>query len=228
MIPEAHHQQYLEYLQELITAERLQKMREVLKYRTRFLTVVIEDIYQPHNASAVLRSCECFGVLDVHIIENRNTYQVNPDVALGASKWINIHRYNAARENTQECIDTLREKGYRIVAATPHVNDCFLEDLPMTRPTAIVLGNEKEGLSSLVTEQADAFVKIPMFGFTESFNISVSAALCLYSLTASIHQGSIPWQLSEAEQRETLIQWIENTIKHPDTVRQGFIKRFLK
>ncbi len=216
---------YLHYLSALITPERLQRMQDVLAQRTRFLTVVLEDIYQTHNASAVLRSCDCFGVMDVHIIENRNTYQVNPDVALGSSKWLNLATYNSEEENTTHCLQKLKAQGYRIVATTPHKDDCKLDDLPLTQKTALVFGNELDGLSPVALQQADAFMKIPMVGFTESLNISVSAAVCLHSLTQRLRLSKVAWQLRPDEYTEIMIQYIHNTLKHPELVRTGYLKR---
>jgi tRNA (guanosine-2'-O-)-methyltransferase len=216
---------YLKYLSEMITPERLQRMMQVLRFRTRHLTVVLEDIYQPHNASAVLRSCDCFGLMDVHIIENRNTYQVNPDVALGASKWLSMHRYNTDHDNTSACFEKLKQDGYRIVATGPHKNDCLLHELDIETKTALVFGNELDGLSEIALHQADAYVKIPMVGFTESLNISVSAAVCMSSLASRLRDSSVDWALKETEHIDILIQWIKNTLKYPDQVQKEYILR---
>lgn len=216
---------YLNYLSELITAERLHRMYQVLGLRTRHLTVVLEDIYQPHNASAVLRSCDCFGIMDVHIIENRNVYQVNPDVALGSSKWLSMHQYNKDGDNTASCYKHLREAGYRIVATGPHKDDCLLHELDLSQKTALVFGNELDGLSNGALEQADAYVKIPMVGFTESLNISVSAAVCMSQLASRLRDSNINWALSEEERTDILIQWVKNTLKYPENVEKEYILR---
>ena len=139
--------------------------------RTRYLTVVLEDIFQSQNASAVLRTCDCFGIQDVHIIENRNPYEINPDVELGSAKWLNMNRYNKSGHNTLEAFTELRKKGYKIIATSPHKNDLMIQDLPIEHKIALVFGSEREGLSDIALQNADAFVKIPMYGFTESFNI---------------------------------------------------------
>jgi len=218
-------QDYLQYLAELITPERYQRMIQVLGFRTRHLTVVLEDIYQPHNASAVLRSCDCFGVMDVHIIEKRNTYQVNPDVALGSSKWVNIYKYSQSDQNTSDCLLALKQKGYRIVATTPHKDDCTLQELPVEPKTALVFGNELDGLTPKALELADAYMKIPMVGFTESLNISVSAALCVSHLTERLRNSGVDWKLDEEEKTDIMIQWVKNTLKYPDRVEKEYIKR---
>ena len=115
------------HLRPLVTNERWNRFQEVLSERTNYLTVVLENIYQPLNASAVLRSADCFGIQDVHVIENYNEFTPNREVAMGASRWLNIQRYNEENNNTLQCIQKLKKKGYRIVATTPHKNDCNLQ-----------------------------------------------------------------------------------------------------
>jgi len=214
----------VKYLESFITTERLKKINQVLSYRTRHLTVVLEDIYQSQNASAVLRSCDIFGVQDVHIIENINKYEINPDVALGATKWLNLIQYNNLNNNTERCLSYLKKQNYRIVAASPHDENYLLEELPIDNKTALVFGTEMHGLSDIATEMADGFVKIPMYGFTESFNISVSAAICLYHLTGKLRVNQQKYQLTQDEKTEIKLFWLKNSIKNA----QLLIDRFLK
>ena len=183
--------QLRDFLFGFISENKKSLFETIIKNRTRHITVVLEDIYQPHNASAVLRSADLFGVQDIHIIENRNQYEVNPDVALGSSKWLTLNKYNNQEQNTVACFENLRKNGYRIVATTPHKEDVMLDELPLNQKTAVVFGTELEGLSDIALENADAFVKIPMYGFTESFNISVSAALTLFNLTERLRKSDI-------------------------------------
>jgi len=192
----------LEYMQQFITEERKQLFDKVLQYRTRHITVVLEDIYQPHNASAVLRTCDLTGVQDVHIIENKNKYDVNPDVALGSFKWLNLIKYNETEDNTLRAFQKLKEQGYRIIATTPHREEQTPQTIPLEGKMALVFGTELTGLSQTAIEHADEYLKIPMYGFTESYNISVSAALILFTLTERLRQSDIHWQLSEKEMNE--------------------------
>ncbi len=215
-------QELLEFLLGFISENRCEKFANIIPHRTRHITVALENIFQPHNASAVLRSCDCFGVQDVHIIENSNTYEVNPDVALGSSKWLNLHHYNAAENNTFECIQHLKASGYRVIATTPHQHDVTIDELDLTQKTALLFGTEMDGLSNLAMEHADGFVKIPMFGFTESFNISVSAALCLYEVTKRMRQLNIDWPLSEEEKVEVQIAWVKQTLKRAELLEKRF------
>lgn len=212
------------FLFNLLSDHKKERFDTVVNQRTRHITVVIEDIFQPHNASAVLRSADLFGIQDVHIIENEHVYQVNPDVALGAAKWINLHKYNELENNTIECFNTLKRQGYQIVATTPHRNDFIIEELPIDKKTALVFGTEKTGLSELAMENADAFVRIPMYGFTESFNISVSAALSLYSATSRMRNSDIDWKLSKEEMIDIQIEWAKKAIKRVDLILKQFDK----
>ena len=219
-------QRLLNFLLEYITPERKAKFEAVLSKRTRHLTVLLEDIFQPHNASAVLRSCDLTGVQDVHIIENNYIYDINPDVVVGSTKWLNLYKYNELPFNTIQAYEKLHNKGYRIVATSPHHDGYTPETLPLDKPLALVFGTEKTGLSDYALQHADDLVRIPMVGFTESFNISVSAALLLYTLSRRLHTSDISWQLSRKEKDELLLQWCRNTIKRVEVLEETFKKRF--
>jgi tRNA (guanosine-2'-O-)-methyltransferase len=216
------------YLSQFISESRRNKFDKVLDYRTRFITIVLEDIYQPHNASAVLRSCDIFGIQNIHIIENKNAYTVNKDIAMGSPKWLSLHKYRKEENNSLTCINKLKEQGYRIVATTPAENDCLLEDLKVDQPLALFFGTELTGISDTVRAHADEFVRIPMFGFTESFNISVSAALCLHTLVSKLHLSPTNWHLKEEERDELLLRWLRNSIPKVELIEKDWEKRFNK
>lgn len=212
-------------LQPFITEKRFQKFNEVLNHRTRHLTVALEDIFQPHNASAVLRTCDCFGIQDVHIIENRNKYEVNPDVALGSNKWLDLVRYKGPDDNTVACLDRLKQKGYRIVATTPHRDGHTPETLPLDQKTALIFGTELDGLTPVALGLADDFISIPMVGFTESLNISVSAAIFIRALTTRLRNPGIAWQLSRPEKDRILFNWLRQSIKASDLIIRGYAEK---
>lgn len=191
--------------------------------RTRHITVVLENIFQSHNASAVLRSCECFGIQDIHIIENENSFKAHPDIALGSDKWLSLHRYKS-NDATQECLSTLKKKGYLIVATSPHKQSYDLESLPIDHKFALVFGTEMDGISSVVDENADLYVKIPMVGFTESLNISVSTAICLYALSERVRKSEVDWKLTEEDMTGILLDWVRNTVKKPEILEKEFFK----
>lgn len=215
----------LGFLSAFITDERKQRFEEVLTYRTRHIAVVLEDIFQPHNGSAVLRSCDLRGIQDVHIIENNYSYDINPDVVMGSTKWLNLYKYNEAEFNTPAVYEHLHHMGYQIVATCPHRDDFTPETLPLDRPIALVFGTEKLGLTEYAVEHADMHVRIPMFGFTESYNISVSAALLMYALTERLHQSDdIDWHLTEDEKQQLRLMWTRRTLTR---IRQ-YDRKFLE
>jgi tRNA (guanosine-2'-O-)-methyltransferase len=219
-------QQLIDYLSGFVTPRRLQLFERVLSQRTRYITVVLEDIYQSHNASAVLRSCDCFGIQDVHIIENRNDYKVNPDVALGSNKWLTLTRYRKREDNTGDAIASLRKSGYRIVATTSHADSVRIHEFDL-RPgkVALLFGTELRGLSESALKEADEYLTIPMAGFTESLNISVSVAVTLFKLTETLRSSNLDWSLTPEECREIRLNWLRETIKKVELLEKDFVER---
>jgi len=219
----ANKEALIEHLKNFATPQRVETLIKALDSRTRYLTVVLEDIYQPQNASAVLRSADGFGIQDVHIIENNHEYVVNPMVEKGASSWLTLHSYNREGNNTLRTIKKLKAEGYRIVATTPHTDDVNLEDFDLTQgKTAVVFGTEVTGISDIVRAEADEFVKIPMYGFSESFNISVSAAIVMHHLRLKLEQSEIDWKLPQEEYNDLLLEWLSKSIGASEKI----IKRF--
>ncbi len=214
------------YLFNFISDNKRDLFETKIHHRTRHLTLVLEDIYQGHNASAVLRSAEIFGIQDVHIIENFNNYNVSNQVAMGSKQWVNINKYRKHENNTLTCISQLKDQGYRIVATSPHAKGYQLSELPIEPKTALLFGTELKGLSKQAMDLADDFVTIPMYGFTESFNISVSAALCMYDFTQRLRASSIHWQLSDYERVVTQIEWAKATIKKVKLIIQQFENQY--
>lgn len=212
-------QNVLEYLQGFLTPRRKALFEKVLNQRTNHFTLVAQDVYQLHNTSAVVRSCDVFGVQNLHVIEEKFPRRIDKEIAMGAQKWISINRYNSATS----CIDSLKKKGYRIVATSPHGDAELLDDFDVNTPAAIFFGTEKYGLSDEVMEKADVKLKIPMVGFTESLNISVSAAIILYSLTQKMKKTGVEWQLSVDEKEALRMEWARRTIKNSDEIIERFL-----
>ena len=200
---------YLTYLETILTDNRKERFLEVLEKRTKHFTVAVEDVYQLHNTSAVMRSCEVFGIQELNVIEERFGKRIDKQIAMGAQKWVDISTY----DSVTNCIDTLKNKGYQIIATTPHEQDCTLEKFDISKPSAIFFGTEKEGLSEEVMQNADGFLKIPMVGFTESLNISVSAAIIIQDLTNRLRRSDIDWKLSADEILEKRLDWTRKSIK---------------
>jgi tRNA (guanosine-2'-O-)-methyltransferase len=180
--------------------------------RTRHVTVVMEDIYQPHNASAVVRTCDLLGVQDIHIIENRNKYVMNPDVTLGSSKWTDMHRYRDHADNSDACLRHLKKNGYRIVATTPRADSVTPHNIPLDEPLAFCFGTELTGLSPAFMDQADIHLRIPMYGFTESYNISVSAAITLFTVTERLRAGTDFWRLPPDQLIALKLSWARKMV----------------
>ncbi|WKD86750.1 tRNA (guanosine(18)-2'-O)-methyltransferase [Polaribacter huanghezhanensis] len=204
---------FLHFLEDFVSEKRKETFSKVLENRTRHFTVVLEDIFQPHNSSAVIRSCDIFGLQDVHIIQNKYSSKVSRHVAKGSQKWLDIKKYNQSATNTQDCLDALRSDGYQIIATTPHNDSCVLHEFDITKKSAFVFGVEKEGVSEHTMNQADGFLKIPMVGFTESLNISVAAAIILQDVTTRLRASEIDWKLSEKEKETLYADWIQKSIK---------------
>ncbi len=214
-------EQLLSYLEEFITPERKAKFLKILEKRTNHITVAIEDVYQMHNTSAVVRSCDIFGIQTVHLIESRYGKRLDSEIAMGAQKWVDVHRYS----NTTDCLEQLKGQGYQIIATTPHIDSCLLDEFKLTGKTALFFGTERDGLSKEVMTNADGYLKIPMVGFTESLNISVSAAIILQSLTTDLRISELPWQLTELEKKEKLLDWTKKSIRSIDDILERYSKR---
>ncbi|MES2811590.1 MAG: RNA methyltransferase [Bacteroidota bacterium] len=211
---------YLQYLEGFLTENRKEGFQRVLENRTKHFTVAVEDIFQLHNTSAVMRSCEVFGIQELNVIEQKFGKTIDTEIAMGAQKWVDIHRYMT----NQECINDLKSKGYQIIATTPHENDCELEDFDITKPSAFFFGTERDGLSEEVLNQADGYLKIPMVGFTESLNISVSAAIILQNVSSRLRHSDIHWKLSESEVLEKRIDWARKSIKDIDFITMKYLE----
>ena len=212
----------LNYFESFLTDSRKQLFKSVLEKRTRHFTVVLEDIFQSHNASAVVRTCDIFGVQDVHAIENKYNNKVSRHVAKGSQKWLNQLRYRNDGDNTKTCLDGLKKAGYQIVATTPHNDSCLLQDFDVSKKTAFVFGEEAEGVSNYVIENSDGFLKIPMVGFTESLNISVATAIILQDVTTKLRNSDINWELSKEEKEVLYIDWVKKTIKNVDKIEAHY------
>ena len=209
----------LTYLETYLTEERKQRFLKVLQQRTRHIAIAVEDVYQLHNTSAILRSCDAFGIQDLHVVENRFGKRLDKNIAMGAEQWVDVHRY----KNVTDCISTLRDNGYQIIATTPHNDSTLLTDFCPREKSAIFFGTERQGLSQEVMQQADGFLKIPMVGFSESLNVSVSAAIIIQQLAQKVRDSDLDWQLSEMEVLEKRLDWTKKSIKDV----KGIIKRYL-
>lgn len=216
------------HLEQFVSEHKKQFIDHVLSHRTRHVTVVLEDIYQSQNASAVVRTCECMGLQDIHIVENTAKYDVNVRVLKGSNKWMNLIRYrNKDENNTARCMQSLRENGYRIFVADPSADCTSVHDLDVNKgKLALVFGNELRGLSTFAWEHADEKIRIPMYGFTESLNISASVAISLSSLVNKMKQSDQYFGLSEEEKNEIRLNWYRKIVRRSETLEREFLRTF--
>ncbi len=217
-----------DYLEGFVSERRKGRLVEVLAERTNHLTVVLEDVYQSHNFSAVLRSADIFGIQNIHFIENRNKYKISEDVSMGSTQWLTLNRYQKFENNTRECITQLKNKGYRIVATSLNERSVTLDQLKVDKPIALIFGTELTGISEDVQDMADEFVYLPMFGFTESFNISVCAALCMHELSTKIRSQVPNYKLTDAERKEIYLEWLKVSVKKHDLMIKEFDATYFK
>jgi tRNA (guanosine-2'-O-)-methyltransferase len=221
--------QLIEFFETFVNPNRVTLLNNRLNDRTNYLTVVLEDVFQPQNVSAVLRTCECFGIQDVHVVEERNAYRVNPDIVLGAEQWLSLYKYGGTENNTEFALKTLKDKGYRIIATSPHRNDVDLHNFNLQNgKAALVFGTELTGISDTVHKYADEYLKIPMYGFTESLNVSVSAAIIIQYLTNKLRETDIEWRLTEQEKQTLKLLWLKNSIRKPNIIEKYFFKNIIK
>ncbi|MDC0249445.1 RNA methyltransferase [Flavobacteriales bacterium] len=214
----------VQYLKGFILDERRELFEDKIKQRTKHITVVLENVFQGRNISASIRSADCFGVQDVHIIENDNIFNDDPEVSMGAEKWVSITRYNKEEYNSIEAIKKLKAQGYQIFATTPHNTNCNLFDIDISKQkVALIFGSEINGCSEQALALADKKIKIPMYGFTESFNLSISVSLCLQHLTYKLRKVDHDWKMAKNEQDKVMLQWLRNSIKMSVQIEEEYL-----
>jgi tRNA (guanosine-2'-O-)-methyltransferase len=212
----------LQRFQEILTPNKVALFNRIAAQRTRHLSVVLEDIFQEHNASAVIRSCDCFGIQDLYAIEDKNKYVLQRNIAKGSGRWIDLHRFANKDTASMDCLNHLREKGYKLVATSPHINAYTPETLPIENPIALIFGTERRGITESIIANADYHLTIPMYGFTESFNLSVSVAVILQTLRNRLEKETFPWKLSIEEQQALQIIWSTRILNGGEALEKQF------
>lgn len=204
-------------LAEFMTAERYGVLRGSVAMRTRYMTVLAENIYHGQNAAALIRHCDAFGVQEMHTVETLCRFEPNPVIARGSERWVDVLRH----ASTAEAVAELRRRGYRIVATTPHREDATPETFDVTKgPFALVFGTEHAGISDEAIAAADEFLRIPMCGLVESLNVSASAAILIYQLSERVRRTVDGWRMTEAEQAELMERWMRRSVKDADAILQ--------
>lgn len=218
----------INHFNEFIVDERRELFEKKIQERTKHITIVLENIYQGRNISASIRSADCFGIQDVHIIENNNLFNQDPSVSIGSEKWISLYRYNQKKQNTKDTINKLKRDGYKIIVTTPHAKAKTLYDLNISNKNALLFGSEGDGCSEIALNMADEKIKIPLYGFSESFNISVSVALCLQHLTFKLRKSNFNWKLTNQEKEKIMLQWLKKSINSSNKIEELFINNLKK
>ena len=206
-----------DFLYEYITEHKKALFEQILLQRTNHVAIVMENIFHSQNVSAILRTAECFGVQPIYYVaEKYGAYDLNPRVTRGASKWLNIHKLGSS----EEAVKQLKQKGYKILTTAPAGTATPIHELDISQKTAFVFGEEAEGVSNAVTQLADDQVTIPMVGFTESFNVSVSAGICMHNFLTRLRSSEVAWQLSEEEKQLLRFEWSYKSARNaPSLVR---------
>ncbi|MFI3280567.1 MAG: RNA methyltransferase [Rikenellaceae bacterium] len=205
----------IEYLTDFMTPERRVKLEETIRSRTRYMTILTENTFHSQNASALMRHCEAFGLQELHAVESLCQFRTYTDIVRGTDKWVDLRRY----DKSPAAIAELKAQGYRIVATTPHREDCTPETFDVEAGKfALVFGTEHSGISEDIIASADEFLRIPMCGMVESLNVSASAAILIYMLSERMRHSSAEWQLPEDEQIKILYRWMKSSVKDADNV----------
>ncbi len=217
---------FLNHLARFVSDHKKEFVFRVLNERTRYVTLVLENIYQSQNASAALRTAECMGIQDVHIVENTARYQLNVRVLKGADKWLTLVRHRKKGiNNTAACFELLRANGYRILVADPAADGISIDDMDVAGgKMAIVFGNELHGASEYARDHADLKVRIPMYGFTESLNISVSVAISLNIILRKLRQSSVDMSLQDQERESIMLNWYKKIVRRSDVLEREFLR----
>ncbi|MBR5820592.1 MAG: RNA methyltransferase [Alistipes sp.] len=200
----------IDYLSTFMTEERFSLFRQTLSMRTNYMTILAENTFHPHNAAALMRHCEAFGVQRMHTIETRCTFDPSQNISRGSDRWLNLVRHTS----TSEALSALKAEGYRLVATTPHRESCTPETFDVGKGKfALIFGTEHAGISDEAMAAADEYLRIPMCGMVESLNVSASAAILIYQLTQRIRAQVQEWPLSEEEQVRLLYDWTHLSVK---------------
>ncbi len=202
-------------LAEFMTEERFELFRRTVAARTHYLTLLTENTFHPHNAAALIRHAEAFGVQRIHTVETRCPFDPSRNISRGSDRWIERVRH----DSTSEALAALKAAGYRLVATTPHRESCTPETFDVARgPFALIFGTEHAGISDEALAAADEYLRIPMCGMVESLNVSASAAILLYQLSQRVREQVGGWQLSEEEQTRLLYEWVRQSVRDADRI----------
>ena len=215
-----NNQKIFQHLQQFLTDERLEKINHFAPESSDFVLPVIEDVFQFRNAAAIVRSVEACGFHKIIAMESEHEFNPNLRVTKGAETWVEV-------EKLPHNLDSLREiknRGYKILAVSPENNATMLSDYDLKEPVALVFGTEAAGVSEEILDFADETLAIPMYGFTQSFNVSVAAAICVYELRQKLLRSNLDYKLSAEKLWEMKVRWAMNSIKSGEQILAKYLR----
>ena len=196
-------------LEPMLTAERIARIDRVLDQRLVSVAAAVEDTYDPHNAAATIRTSEALGLMDLHVIEAHERFAASKGVTKGSHRWIDLHRWPSARA----AAEGLRAQGIRVFATRPDAEHS-IEDVDVATPIVVMFGNEHAGLSDDALAACDGALAVPMFGFTESYNLSVTVALAMSRIAARRRAYiNAPGDLDPARRAYLRARWFATGIR---------------
>lgn len=209
-----------QYLQQFLTQERFEKIDFFATQSSDFVLPVMEDVYQFRNAAAIVRSAEACGFHKIIAMEKHNVFQPNLDLTKGADTWVEVEKVPAKLSSIKE----IKNRGYKIVAVSPEKNAVSLPDFEITEPVALTFGTEWKGVSDEILDFADETLSIPMYGFTQSFNVSVAAAICFYELKQKLIKANVSHFLDEEKALRMKIRWAVNSIRSGNEILEKYLR----
>lgn len=209
-----------EFLKKFLTAERCAKIEEKSHESSDFVLPILEDVYQFRNAAAIVRSAEASAFHKIVALENNNVFDPNLEVTKGAETWVEVQKM----KHNLETLQTIKSSGYKIVAVSPEKNATSLPDFEISQPVALVFGTEWQGVTDNYLDFCDETLSIPMFGFTQSYNVSVAAAICMYDLKQKLINSNIDHRLSEEKRLQLMIRWAVNSIRSGKEIYQAYLE----
>jgi tRNA (guanosine-2'-O-)-methyltransferase len=193
----------------MLTPERIARMDAVLAARLQSVATIVEDTYDPHNAAATIRTTEAIGLAELHVVEPGARFSAAHGVTRGAHRWIRLERWTAM----VDVAASLRARGFRVYATRPGATST-IEDVDVTQPIAVAFGNEHAGLSEAALAACDGALGVPMYGFSESFNLSVTVALAMSRIANRRREalGTLG-DLDDTQRRELRARWFAMKIR---------------
>lgn len=210
-----------DYLKKFLTNERLEKIEEKSHESSDFVLPIMEDVYQFRNAAAIVRSAEACAFHKIMALESKNIFEPNLQVTKGADTWVQVDK----KPHHLQTLENVKSKGYRLVAVSPEKNATPLPDFKITQPVALVFGTEWQGVTDDFLDYCDETLVIPMYGFTQSFNVSVAAALCMYDLKQKLIHSGIDYKLNEEKRLQLMIRWAVNSIRSGEEIHKDYLSK---